>query len=70
MQDDDRRTLPVGLVTEVKAHISHHGGGVIFAFKLVRLVACLALLGLSIASLALTEARKSEAGQASIFGKW
>ncbi|KAF8213492.1 hypothetical protein K438DRAFT_1956873 [Mycena galopus ATCC 62051] len=61
---------PVGLVAEVKEHVSHHGGGVIFVFKLVRLVACLALLGFSIASLAITEAHKSETGQASIFGKW
>ncbi|KAJ7139685.1 hypothetical protein C8R44DRAFT_867802 [Mycena epipterygia] len=61
---------PVGLVAEIKEHVAHHGGAVIFAFKLVRLSACLALLGLSIASLALTEARKSEAGQPSVFGKW
>ncbi|KAJ7102323.1 hypothetical protein B0H15DRAFT_943257 [Mycena belliarum] len=61
---------PVGLVSEVKAHVVDHGGAVIFTFKLVRLVACLILLGLSVASLALTEARKTEAGQASVFGKW
>ncbi|KAF7339970.1 ATP-binding cassette transporter [Mycena venus] len=61
---------PVGLVAEVKEHVAQHGGGVIFAFKLVRLVACLTLLGLSIASLAITEAHKSETGKASIFGKW
>ncbi|KAJ7456632.1 hypothetical protein FB451DRAFT_1048362 [Mycena latifolia] len=66
----DPAPFPVGLVSEVREHIAHHGGPVIFAFKFVRLVACLALLGLSIASLALTEARKSETGQASIFGKW
>jgi hypothetical protein len=58
---------PVGLVAEVKEHVAQHGGVVIFTFKLVRLVACLTLLGLSIASLAITEARKSEA---SVFGKW
>lgn len=58
---------PVGLVAEVKEHVAQHGGGVIFTFKLVRLVACLSLLGLSITSLAITEAQKSES---SIFGKW
>ncbi|KAJ6604251.1 hypothetical protein DFH09DRAFT_1300496 [Mycena vulgaris] len=67
---DPSPPLPVGLLAEVKEHVAHHGGPVIFAFKLVRLVACLVLLGLSIASLALTEARKSESGRASIFGKW
>ncbi|KAJ6575530.1 hypothetical protein B0H10DRAFT_2168545 [Mycena sp. CBHHK59/15] len=61
---------PVGLVSEVKEHIAHHGGAIIFTFKLVRLVACLTLLGLSIASLALTEARKTKAGEAGVFGKW
>ncbi|KAJ7462775.1 P-loop containing nucleoside triphosphate hydrolase protein [Mycena galericulata] len=59
--------LPVGFTAEVKAHIADHGGIVIFAFKLVRVVACLTLLGLSIASLALSEANKSEA---TILGKW
>jgi hypothetical protein len=63
-------TQPVGLVTEVKEHVAQHGGVTIFAFKLVRLVACLTLLGLSIASLALTETRQSGAGEANIFGKW
>ncbi|KAJ6574692.1 hypothetical protein B0H19DRAFT_1371649 [Mycena capillaripes] len=61
---------PVGLIAEVKEHVLQHGGPVIFAFKLVRLVSCLALLGLSIASLAITEANKSSTGQANIFGKW
>jgi hypothetical protein len=61
---------PVGLVARVKEHVAQHGGITIFTFKLVRLVACLALLGLSITSLALTEARQSGAGEANIFGKW
>ncbi|KAJ7275444.1 hypothetical protein B0H12DRAFT_1199540 [Mycena haematopus] len=61
---------PVGFVAEVKEHIARHGGGVIFVFKLTRLVACLSLLGLSIASLAITEAHKSESGKTTIFGKW
>ncbi|KAK7064563.1 ATP-binding cassette transporter [Favolaschia claudopus] len=61
---------PVGLVAELKEHVSRHGGAVIFAYKLVRLVACLALLGLSIASLAITETQKSESGHAGVFGKW
>ncbi|KAF7369381.1 ATP-binding cassette transporter [Mycena venus] len=59
-----------GLVADVKEHVAQHGGGVIFSFKLVRLLACLTLLGLSIASLAITEGHKSETGKASIFGKW
>ncbi|KAJ7770817.1 hypothetical protein DFH07DRAFT_1057900 [Mycena maculata] len=59
--------LPVGVAAEVKAHVAEHGGGVIFAFKLVRLVASLILLGLSIASFASDEL---ETGKVSIFGKW
>jgi hypothetical protein len=61
---------PVGLVTQVKEHVAQHGGITIFAFKLVRLVACLTLLGLSITSLAVTVARPSRSGEADIFGKW
>ncbi|KAJ6462020.1 hypothetical protein C8R47DRAFT_1225647 [Mycena vitilis] len=38
-------------------HVAQHGGATIFAFKLVRLIACLDLLGLSVASLATTEAK-------------
>ncbi|KAJ6501692.1 hypothetical protein C8R47DRAFT_1193380 [Mycena vitilis] len=64
---DPAPPLPSGLFAEVKEHIAQHGGTAIFVFKLVRLVACLALLGLSIASLALTEANKSGT---SILGKW
>ncbi|KAJ7501621.1 hypothetical protein B0H11DRAFT_2275231 [Mycena galericulata] len=45
--------LPVSAAPE--NHVANHGGLVIFAFELVRVVACLALLGLSIASVALTE---------------
>ncbi|KAJ7286214.1 hypothetical protein C8J57DRAFT_1446843 [Mycena rebaudengoi] len=45
-------------------------GTVIFAFKLVRLVACLALLGLSLASLALTETHESETGRMGVLRKW
>ncbi|KAF7369374.1 ATP-binding cassette transporter [Mycena venus] len=56
-----------GLVADVKEYVAQHGGGVIFSFKLVRLLACLTLLGLSIASLATIEGHKSETG---IFGKW
>jgi hypothetical protein len=49
---------PVGLVAEVKEHVAQDSGRVIFTFQLVRLVACLSPLGLSITSLAITEAQK------------
>ncbi|KAJ7071475.1 hypothetical protein C8F01DRAFT_1317450 [Mycena amicta] len=58
---------PAGVLAEFRQHVAHHGGEVIFGFKLLRLIACLVLLGLSITSLALVN--KSETGQ-SIFGKW
>ncbi|KAJ7625348.1 hypothetical protein DFH06DRAFT_1273238 [Mycena polygramma] len=54
----------VGLVE----YVAQHGGATIFAFKLVRLVACLALLGLSIASLAITEAKRKAPGSENITG--
>ncbi|KAJ7169514.1 hypothetical protein C8R46DRAFT_1217207 [Mycena filopes] len=58
---------PVGVAAEVREHVAEHGGSVIFAFRLVRLVACLALLGFSIASFAIAETRKPGT---SVFGKW
>ncbi|KAJ7785936.1 hypothetical protein B0H16DRAFT_1681200 [Mycena metata] len=58
---------PVGVAAEVRQHVAEQGGSVIFAFKLVRVAACLTLLGLSIASFAITETRKPGT---SIFGKW
>ncbi|KAJ7630594.1 P-loop containing nucleoside triphosphate hydrolase protein [Roridomyces roridus] len=66
-EPEQEASLSVGVVQELKAHVAEHGGVVIFAFKLVRAVACLTLLGFSIASFALTEAHKSKA---TIFGKW
>ncbi|KAF7322651.1 ATP-binding cassette transporter [Mycena chlorophos] len=65
-QPEDSVLHPVGIHAEFRQHVTSHGGPVIFTFKLVRLVACLALLGLSITSLALT--KKSDAQN--IFGKW
>ncbi|KAF9261735.1 hypothetical protein L218DRAFT_1001520 [Marasmius fiardii PR-910] len=47
----DLNDPPQGLVAEVKAHISSHGGTVIFTFYLMRLACTLGLLGLAIASL-------------------
>ncbi|KAF8230003.1 hypothetical protein L208DRAFT_1378698 [Tricholoma matsutake] len=41
------------LSAESSVHISHHGGGVIFVYKVAQLVGCLALLGFSIYSFAL-----------------
>ncbi|KAJ7785923.1 hypothetical protein B0H16DRAFT_1657372 [Mycena metata] len=58
---------PVGVAAELRQHVAEQGGSVIFAFKLVRVAACLTLLGLSIASFAITETRKPGT---SIFGKW
>ncbi|KAF7366640.1 ATP-binding cassette transporter [Mycena sanguinolenta] len=52
----------VGFFSETKRHIAHHGGGVVFGFKLVRLLCCLFLLALSIASRAITATHKSKVG--------
>ncbi|KAJ7105184.1 hypothetical protein C8R44DRAFT_858596 [Mycena epipterygia] len=56
---------PIGLGAAVKQHIAHHGGRVIFVFKLVRLLACLTLFGLSLA--VLVEGQHSDPG---ILSSW
>ncbi|KAJ7119364.1 hypothetical protein C8R43DRAFT_1112474 [Mycena crocata] len=47
---DSMTTPSVGLFAGLQKHIAHHGGGVIFGFRLVRVIACLALLALSLVS--------------------
>ncbi|KAJ8520559.1 hypothetical protein ONZ45_g2613 [Pleurotus djamor] len=44
-----------GFWSEFKAHVVSHGGLHIFVYKILRLVGCLALLGLSIATLIIDE---------------
>ncbi|KZP16764.1 P-loop containing nucleoside triphosphate hydrolase protein [Athelia psychrophila] len=60
---------PATFFGQVRAHIAIHGGGVIYTYKVVRLIGCLALLGLSIATFIL-----EETGQIhfmyNITGKW
>lgn len=46
---------PASFFGQVKEHMSTHGGWVIFAYKVSRLVGCLVLLGLSLATLILEE---------------
>lgn len=40
--------IPVGFFSETKAYMDEHGGIAVFAFKLAKLLCCLALLALSI----------------------
>ncbi|KAF7319288.1 ATP-binding cassette transporter [Mycena chlorophos] len=54
-QPDDSVRPPAGRYAQFRQHVANHGGLVIFTFKLLRLVACLTLLALSIASLVLTK---------------
>jgi hypothetical protein len=54
---------------EFRAHVAHHGGAVIFSYKVARLVGCLALLGFSIYSFALDIDVVSSQGIGS-GGKW
>jgi hypothetical protein len=54
---------------QVSAHITHHGGPVIFAYKVARLAGCLALLGFSIYSFAVDMDFASPQGIGS-GGKW
>lgn len=46
---------PASLFGQFKAHMSLHGGHVIFVYKAARLVGCLVLLSLSLATLILEE---------------
>lgn len=59
-----------GFFAEAREHIAIHGGPVIFAHMLARLVGCLALLGLTITTLILDERNKSEADEIGVTGKW
>ena len=40
-----------GIVNDIKAHVASLGGPTIFAFKIVRLLGCLILVALTIATL-------------------
>ncbi|THU88444.1 P-loop containing nucleoside triphosphate hydrolase protein [Dendrothele bispora CBS 962.96] len=64
--------MPVGLAAEVKEHVEEHGGPVIYAYMLARLLGSLALLGLSITSLVIDEIKKLDVqseDEVSIAGK-
>lgn len=55
LSKDDLSEVPADPSTSSKltAHVTAHGGHAIFAYKVARMVGCLALLGLSSASLIL-----------------
>ncbi|KAF8898485.1 hypothetical protein BD779DRAFT_1607278 [Infundibulicybe gibba] len=61
---------PTGMMAEVREHVATHGGRVIFAHKIARLVGCLTLLGLSVASAIIDESSKGPHERVTIFGKW
>ncbi|KAE9395907.1 P-loop containing nucleoside triphosphate hydrolase protein [Gymnopus androsaceus JB14] len=66
-------TQAESLVQGIKVHIGKHGGAIIFACMVARLVGTLALLCLSIATLILDEferAGSQDGGDADILGKW
>lgn len=68
--DDSGHDVHVAnLSAEFRVHISHHGGGIIFAYKVARLVGCLALLGLSTYPFALDVDVSNPQGLGSQ-GKW
>jgi hypothetical protein len=51
---------PASLFGQFKLHMSMHGGCIIFAYKAARLVGCLVLLSLSLATLILEESGQIE----------
>ena len=68
---EDARSLSVAVTEEsrskrfghkINQHTRNHGGPVIFAFKIARLVGCLALFSLSLATLLLHPGRSTHQG--------
>lgn len=58
-------------VQEIKLHIREHGGAVIYAYMVARLIGTLALLGLSIVTLVLDEFKRVGRQEDVVtFGKW
>lgn len=64
VDDDDSPLQPIirqhtGFFPDLRSHIKSHGGGAIFAWKMLRLLACMALTGLTIgAIIAINEGHK------------
>jgi hypothetical protein len=57
---EERRAEPrtrahAGILEDTKRHIRNHGGLTIYLFKVLRLVGCLALLGITIAAFIISE---------------
>ncbi|TFK76754.1 P-loop containing nucleoside triphosphate hydrolase protein [Pluteus cervinus] len=46
--EDTTSTTTTSISSEIRLHVAHHGGIVIFTYIIIRLLGCLALLGLSI----------------------
>ncbi|TFK76776.1 hypothetical protein BDN72DRAFT_873327 [Pluteus cervinus] len=46
--EDATSTTTTSISSEIRLHVAHQGGIVIFAYKILKLLGCLALLGLSI----------------------
>ena len=59
-----------GFFAEAKDHVLKHGGLAIFAYKLARLIGCLAFLGLSLATLILEEKDTNKPSGLHMYGKW
>ncbi|KZT18101.1 hypothetical protein NEOLEDRAFT_1152799 [Neolentinus lepideus HHB14362 ss-1] len=64
---DAQSVLP--LVQEFEEHVLSHGGLTVYVLKVVRLVASLGLLGLSIATLILEEKQDASKDSVDVFGK-
>ncbi|KZT29509.1 P-loop containing nucleoside triphosphate hydrolase protein [Neolentinus lepideus HHB14362 ss-1] len=60
---------PSGLRQEFKEHVGSHGGLTIYVLKVVRLLASLGLLGLSVATLILEEKQDASKDSIEVFGK-
>ena len=64
------QSLNSGFFIGAKEHMAKHGGFVIYAHQVVRLACCLALLGLSLATLILTESKLSQVNEIGASKRW
>jgi hypothetical protein len=70
LNEQTPQSSAAGFLSEAKEYVAKHGGATIFAYKTARLVGCLALLGLSLATLILVDSGDPEVGYSTMGKHW